>query len=185
MLVITEILLCARDSSFRLNWRRASSNLARIEDMNGNVLLIANRDVCSNEVVAKAIAQTGCRFQHAKSSRDAYYILSTGLEDIDAIIIDLDPALHSLSILEAISLCKNAPPVIVVAVPAELDMTAIAYRHGAAACIKAPFNARELATILEDVCLGTTQPQTVSCDLWGHPHPTADRVAHRSHNPQF
>jgi DNA-binding NtrC family response regulator len=145
--------------------------------MKGNVLLIANRDICSNEVVATAVAQTGRRVQHAKSSREAYQILNIGLEDIDAVILDFDPALHSLSILEAIKLLQNRPPVIVVAGLEKSDMTAIAYQHGAAVCINAPFNATELATVVDNVCLGMTRRQKISCDVWGHPYPMDIRAA--------
>jgi DNA-binding NtrC family response regulator len=148
--------------------------------MNGNVLLIANRDVCSNEVVATAVAQTGRRLQHAKTSRDAYHVLSTGLEDIDAIIIDLDPALHSLSILEAISYCKTARPVIVVAVPETLDMAAIAYRHGAAICINAPFNETELTTAINDVCVPTQPSRPASSDKGVHSFSIRNQMSQRA-----
>jgi DNA-binding NtrC family response regulator len=147
--------------------------------MKANVLLIANRDICSNEVVATAVAQTGRGLQHAKSSREAYQILSVGLEDIEVVIIDLDPGLRSLSILEAISLCK-APPVIVIAGMEKSDMTPIAYRHRGVACINKPFNATELASVIDDVCLAMPRRRAASCDLWGHPRPIRNQMSQQA-----
>jgi hypothetical protein len=49
-----------------------------------------------------------------------------------------------------------------------LEMTAIAHRHGATACIGKPFSAAKLALLMEEVCPSTEQQSTVSCDRWGH-----------------
>lgn len=128
-----------------------------VEEMKANVLLIANSETFSIGVVSEAAVRSGRGLQHASSSRDACQILSFGLEDIGVIIIDLEPGIHSLSILEAISYCKTAPPVIGVAGFAKSDMTFLAHRHGAAVCLNKPFNAAELASVMDDVCLAASQ----------------------------
>lgn len=131
--------------------------------MKANVLLISNGSADSNGVIADAAAQTGRGLRHVKSSGEAFARLRSGLTDTDVVIIDLDPGIHGIAILEAIGNCEGVPPVIVVTGLEEADMTLVAYRHGAAACIGKPLSAAELASVIEGVCSG------LSCDLWGHP----------------
>ena len=130
---------------------------------------MANSSGDSNAIVADAAARTGRGLQHIDNSRRAFELLMAGLDDIDLIIIDLDPGVHSISVLEALGCCDTCPPIIVVTGLEELEMTAIAHRHGAIACIGKPFNATELATLIEEVCSSTARPCTMSCDFWGHP----------------
>lgn len=137
--------------------------------MKSKVLLVANADSSSNRVIEEAVAQTGRGLRHASTSRDAFEILNGGLDEIDAVIVDLDPGMHSLSILEAISYCRVAPPVIVVTGLEEMEMAPIAHRHGAAACISKPFNGLELSHVLNRVCADNGTVQGQSCDMWGHP----------------
>lgn len=138
--------------------------------MKSNVLLIANRDGSANKTVAAAAAETARGLCHAKESREAFEILGDDLNNIDIVIIDLDPGVHSLSILEALSYCKSAPPVIVVTGLEEADMAPVARRHGAAACIGKPFPSSQLASLIEDVCTAAYSHPT-SSDAWGHPWP--------------
>jgi DNA-binding NtrC family response regulator len=137
--------------------------------MKPNVLLVSDSSADSNGVIADAAAQTGRGLRQIKSSREAFEVLKAGLEHSDVLIIDLDPGIHSLSVLEAIGYCEAAPPVIVVTGLEESGMTPIAYRHGAAACIAKPFNAAELASLIKEVGSSASQVETTTCDIWGHP----------------
>ena len=136
--------------------------------MKRDILLVANGSGDSNAIVADVAARTGRGLQHIDNSRRAFEILMAGLDDIDLIIIDLDPGMHSISVLEALGCCDTCPPIIVVTGLEELEMTAIAHRHGATACIGKPFSAAKLALLMEEVCPSTEQQSTVSCDRWGH-----------------
>ena len=136
--------------------------------MKPNILLVAHGDGSSNNVIANAAARTGHGLLHASSGREAFEILRTGLDDVDLVIIDVDPGIHSLTILEALSFSKSAPPIIVVTGFEEFTLEPIAYRHGATACIGKPFTARELAALIAEVCPCTSKPPAKSCDLWGH-----------------
>jgi DNA-binding NtrC family response regulator len=140
--------------------------------MKPNILLVAHEDGTSNSVIADAAARTGHGLRHASSGREAFEILTASLDDVDLVIIDVDPGIHSLSILEALSYCKTAPPVIVVTGFEESEMEPIAYRHGAVACIGKPFTPGELAALIAEVCPFTSEQPATSCDLWGHPHAT-------------
>jgi DNA-binding NtrC family response regulator len=146
--------------------------------MKRNILLVANSSGDSNAIVADAAARTGRGLRHADNSRRAFELLMAGLDDIDLIVIDLDPGMHSISVLEALGCCDTCPPIIVVTGLEELEMTAIAHRHGATACIGKPFSAAKLALLMEEVCPSTARPFTMSCDRWGHTRNCAGECRH-------
>ena len=137
--------------------------------MKSNILLVAQGPSNSNTVVAQAAVEAGLGLRHASTSHEAFEILADGVDKIDAVIIDLDPGIDSLSILGALSFQKAASPIIVVTGLEEIDMAPTAYRHGATACIGRPFSALELAALIKDVCLPEWQQTGGSCDQWGHP----------------
>ena len=136
--------------------------------MKSNILLVARGASSSNSVIVNAAVEAGRGLRHASSSQEAFDILAEGLDNIDVVIIDVDPGIHSLSVLEAISYRKTAPPVIVVTGFEEMDMAPMAYRHGATACIGKPFTALELAALIHDVCIPDWQRRGGSGDRWGH-----------------
>lgn len=136
--------------------------------MTTNALLLASKSSDSNPI-AEAIALTGRSLRIVSDSRCAFELLKAGLDNIDLVIIDLDPGIHSISVLEALGCCDTCPPIIVVTGLEELEMTPIARRHGAVACVGKPFSATELASRIEQVCPTPARPCAKSCDLWGHP----------------
>ena len=143
--------------------------------MKRNILLVANGDANSNATIAEAVKQTGRGLRKASSSRQAFEILCMGLGDVDLTIVDLDPGVHSLAILEALDYSGTAPPVIALTGLEESEMTLIARRHGAAACLGKPFSADTLARLIEDV-YSSVASERKSCDRWGHPRWTSNRV---------
>lgn len=133
------------------------------------VILVAEESNSSIGVIADAADRTGHDLRHARTSREAFEILNRGFDDVDLIIVDVDPGIHALSVLEAIGSCQKAPPVIVVTGFEELDMEPTAYRHGATACIGKPFTAAELGALISEVRPSTSKLPPRTCDLWGHP----------------
>lgn len=89
---------------------------------------------------------------------------------VDLVIVDVDPGVHGMAVLEALDGCDNPPPIIVVTGFEEGAMTPIAFRHGAAACIAKPFTVDELVHLMQKVAVTTSQANSYSCDVWGHPH---------------
>lgn len=146
--------------------------LLQTKDMTPYILLVADENIPSNSVIADAARRTGHRLRHARNSREAFQILRRGVNDVDLIIIDVDPGIHGLSVLEALGFSKNAPPVLVVTGFEELDMEPTAYRHGATACMGKPFTATELAVLINEICPLTSKLPPPMCDLWGHPRET-------------
>ena len=141
--------------------------------MEREILLVANSDADSNGMVEAAAKQSGRRLRKMSSTCQAWDILASDLDNVDVVIIDLDPGMHALAILEAIGDHPVAPPVIVLTSLEESEVTPVASRHGAVACLGKPFQHANLAKAI-DLCLA--QPRSVSCDLWGHPRQRRPRA---------
>lgn len=136
--------------------------------MKATLLLIASEKSDESAIVADAATRMGRHCIQVANCRRAFELFSSDLNHVDVVVIDLDPGVHGISILEAVASCKKKPPVIAITGLEELDMEPLAIRHGAAACLGKPFNASQLTSLIEEIC----QPpmsQAVSCDLWGHP----------------
>jgi DNA-binding NtrC family response regulator len=138
--------------------------------MKTNTLYIGKKSSGINSVVSETVKRTGRVLETVTSSRDAFRLLQTRLHDIDLILIDVDPGMHNMAILEALAGSENPPRIIVITGFEESDMTPIAHRHGATACIAKPFTAAELASLIEQVCPLPEPPNSWSSDRWGHPH---------------
>ncbi len=130
----------------------------------------------SNSIIAEAAVRSGCNVCHVTDSRRVFEFLRADLYKTDLAIIDVDPGIHSMSILEAIAACDSAPPIIVVTGFEESEMTPIAHRHGAAACIAKPFTAVELVALIEEVCPMAEPSISCTCDLWGHPYRSRKQI---------
>ena len=153
--------------------------------MKSNILFVANGDADVEAAVADAARKTGRGIRKASSSRQTFEILSLGLEDVDLAIVDLDPSLHSLAILEALDYSQAAPPVIALTKLDEAEVGPIARRHGATTCLRKPFAADELAMLIENILASIREAEPESCDQWGHPrlsprHASAHRTAPNS-----
>jgi len=130
------------------------------------ILLVANGDADSNATVEAVAKQSGRRLRRVGSTRQVFEILATDMDNVDVAIIDLDPGVHSLAILEAIGGHPAAPPVIVLTSLEESEVTPIARRHGAVACLGKPFQHGHLVKAIERC---PARARSISSDLWGHP----------------
>jgi DNA-binding response OmpR family regulator len=135
--------------------------------MQANVLLVADDDEL-NTTVAEAATKTGHGIRNASSSRNTFEILGLGLDDVDLAIVDVDPNLHSVAILEALNYSDAAPTVIALTEVDEAEAAPILRRHGATACLKKPVGVDELAALIQRVCAGGCRNRLLSCDRWGH-----------------
>jgi len=127
-----------------------------------NVVLLVDADGDSEGIVLKAAARTGRDVLLVKTSRHAFGILQNEMRRLDAVIVDVDPGAHGLALLEAISVCADRPPIVVITALEETYMKPIALEHGAAACLGKPINVQKLSSTLNAV---STQSRT--CDRWG------------------
>ena len=138
--------------------------------MKADVLLVVDADPSPTELVSLAAMKTKHRVIRAKTSREAFRILNGGLGDVDVIVVDVDPGVHGLAVLEAIDVSPTSPPVIVLTSLEEVYMTPIAAAHGAAACIGKPFTVEKIASVIEEVSAPSWRSAACSSDAWGHPH---------------
>ena len=134
--------------------------------MEREILLVANSDADSNAIVEAVAKESGFRLRKVSSTRQAFEILATGLDNVDVVIIDLDPGIHSLTILEAIGGHPAAPPVIALTSLEESEVTPIANRYGTVACLGKPLQHASVSKAIE---LSLARPRSISSDLWGHP----------------
>jgi DNA-binding NarL/FixJ family response regulator len=154
--------------NFRNKRRDASSFRVSDTGMKRNVLLVANSGNDLAGIVAEAASKTGRGVITAESTRQIFDMLSVGLEDVDITIVDICASVHSLAILEALSYSRAAPPVIALVEVDEAEATPIVRRHGAAACLRKPFAAEELARLIDKVYAFACQSDSLTCDKWGH-----------------
>lgn len=146
-----------------------------ISGMKANALLISKETSDWNTTIAQAVSRAGLFLLQATDAKHAFELLQNGLGEIDLVIIDVDPGIHGMAILEAITSREAAPPVIVVTGLEQSEVAPIARGHGAAACIGKPFTAAELLARIDDVCPADCWSSSLNCDAWGHPYPSRHR----------
>ena len=130
--------------------------------MKRNVLLVTNY---GGDPTNQGGANGEVNTDRAQSTFD---ILSLGLHDIDLAIVDLGANIHSMAIIEALTHTQPAPPVIALVDGKDAEGIPELQRHGAAACLKKPFCADELARVVEAVCASSSHEDAPTCDRWGH-----------------
>jgi hypothetical protein len=81
--------------------------------MTTNVLLVADGDIGSRSTVVDAAARTGRRVRRASTRMRPFQIVREGLDDTDAVIVDVDQHSRALSIVEELAYREDMPPVIV------------------------------------------------------------------------
>ena len=128
----------------------------------GNVILLVDADGDSTSTVSEAAAGIGCDVLLAKTSREAFGIFGTQLRRLNSVIVDVDPGVHGLALLEAISSCADRPPIVVITALEETYMKPIAMEHGAAACLGKPILIQRLRSDLNAVLMHSR-----TSDRWG------------------
>jgi DNA-binding NtrC family response regulator len=146
--------------------------------MKANALLIAKETSDSNAAIAEATARAGLVLLKATDAKRAFEVLR-GAEEIDLAIIDIDPGIHSMALLETITSHETAVPVIVVIGFEHSDEMPIARRHGAATCIAKPFTAAELTARIEDVWPVDQAPNSHVCENEANYHNRVKQAAHK------
>ncbi|MGZ5537178.1 MAG: response regulator [Chthoniobacterales bacterium] len=138
--------------------------------MKTKMLLLVDADPHSTEVISVAAARTGHQVTRAHTSREAFCIMEHGLDDLDLIVIDVDPGVHGIDVLETVEISSTTPPVIVLTDVEDHYLPGFATARGAAACVTKPFTADEIAAVIEEVSAPAWRSAGCTCDAWGHPH---------------
>ena len=95
------------------------------------------------------------------TSKEFFHFCREDFENVIAIILEIDPEMHGMAILEASDVCENSPPIIVVSA-LEDTPGPVVQRHGAMACLGKPLSFTRLARALDQAVERAGAP---SCDF--------------------
>ncbi len=135
--------------------------------MKDKLILLVDADADCGGIVLEAAARTAYGVRLSRDSAEAFRFLGREFDEIDSLIVDVDPGSHGLVLLEAISTLHRRPPIIVLTALEESHMEPVMARHGAAACLGKPISLDRLCAAIERVTSGEAHEE--SSDPWGHP----------------
>lgn len=145
--------------------------------MKRDVLLLVDADADTVNVVVSIAALTKFDVRFAQTSRDFFPLTQDGLADVALIVLDTDPGVHGLGVLEAVGAWGPAPPIIVISSDDEADLHPVVIAHGATERLEKPVSIDRLKTAIEKF-VHAPEETHCRCDVWGHP--CADCTNHRS-----
>jgi len=118
--------------------------------MKAHVILLVSSDPKVTHTVENAVLNARHGFRHIADREDALRELSTGCDDIDLAILDLDPGIRGLNLFNA---ARDRLPVLVLTHLQEEDMERILRRHGARGCLTKPFTEDQLTAAIRALLL--------------------------------
>jgi len=134
--------------------------------MKRSVVLVLDADADTARAVASAAATRNCDLRFVQTSKEFFHFCREDFKNVAAIVLDVDPGVHGMAILEASDVCENSPPIIVVSALEEHRLGPVVQRHGAIACLGKPLSVTRLARAIDQTLGRVAAPR---CDLWGHP----------------
>ena len=133
--------------------------------MKRNVVLVLDADADTARAVASAATTRNCDLRFVQTSKEFFHFCREDFENVIAIILEIDPGMQGMAILEASDVCENTPPIVVVSALEEHCLGPVVQRHGAIACLGKPLSFTQLGRALDQAVERATAPR---CDLWGH-----------------
>ena len=133
--------------------------------MKRSVVLVLDADADTARAVASAATTRNCDLRLVQTSKEFFHFCREDFENVIAIILEIDPGMHGMAILEASDVCENTPPIVVVSALEEHCLGPVVQRHGAIACLGKPLSFTQLGRALDQAAERATAPR---CDLWGH-----------------
>ena len=82
--------------------------------MKRNVVLVLDADADTARAVASAATTRNCDLRFVQTSKEFFHFCREDFENVIAIILEIDPGMHGMAILEASDVCENTPPIVVV-----------------------------------------------------------------------
>jgi FixJ family two-component response regulator len=133
--------------------------------MKRSVVLVLDAYADTARAVASAATTRNCDLRFVQTSKEFFHFCREDFENVIAIILEIDPGMHGMAILEASDVCENTPPIVVVSALEEHCLGPVVQRHGAIACLGKPLSFTQLGRALDQAVERATAPR---CDLWGH-----------------
>ena len=136
--------------------------------MKRGVILLVDADGDSASLVGAAAGLLHFDLRFTRTSRDFFELLGNGLGDVAVIVVDVDPGVHGMALLEALDAWAPAPPVLVISSLEEAHLRPVAIAHGAEECLGKPLSLERVKNAIAKLAqVSETHP--CRCDLWGHP----------------
>jgi DNA-binding response OmpR family regulator len=136
--------------------------------MKRNVVLLIDADGDTSGAALEAARIAGLDVRFARTSRELFAMSQSGLEDVAAIVLDVDPGVHGMAVLEALDGWRPGPPVIVISSLEESHLRPVALAHGARDCFGKSVSIQRLKTAIAEL-VRSRGARVCRCDAWGHP----------------
>ena len=116
------------------------------------VMLLLTNDPQLEDSIAHALVEMGGLGYLARDAREAMQTIRGVGRGLDLAMIDFEYTAHGMSLISAISMCREDLPIIVVRRDDEKYVEALAYASGAALCLTKPVTATETSTAIKQFC---------------------------------
>jgi DNA-binding NtrC family response regulator len=113
------------------------------------VMLLLTNDPGLEGSMAQALRETGNISHLTRNAGDALQIVCGAGRDLDLAVIDFESGPHGMTLLSAISACREDLPVIVITRDDEEHVEPLAYANGASACLPKPVSAVQLVDAMK------------------------------------
>ena len=136
--------------------------------MKRNVVLLIDADADTASSVMEAASLTNLDVRFARTSGDLFHLIQAGLDDVAVVVLDVDPGVHGMAVLEALDAWDPAPPVIVISSLEEAHLAPVTRAHGAQECFGKPVSIERLKTAIAKLAR-PPEARVHQCDRWDHP----------------
>lgn len=116
------------------------------------VMLLLTNDPQLEDSIAHALVEMGGRGYLTRDASEAMQTIRGVGRDLDLAVIDFEHTAHGMSLVSAISMCREDLPIIAVRRDGEKYFEALASASGAVACLTKPVTATEISTAIKQFC---------------------------------
>ena len=116
------------------------------------VTLLLTNDPQLEDSIAQGLVEMGGLSYLARDASEALQTVRGLGRDLDLAVIDFEHTAHGMSLVSAISMCREDLPIIAVRRDGEKYFEALASASGAVACLTKPVTAREISAAIRQFC---------------------------------
>jgi len=102
--------------------------------------------------VTESARRTGHALIVARTAHQAVKMFAHGFEGLRLILMDLDPDVHGVALLNALEDCHGKVPLVALTGCEESYVTRLALRHGAAGCLGKPVALERFERLIGGLC---------------------------------